>query len=274
PLFGATLLVLGYNYYRFNSISETGYGAIKDQFVAGSFYGGIFGFLLSPGKSLFLYSPGLIFAMFGLRLFFKEKEQKAETLFILALCVTYLLFYSFFWNWEGDWTWGPRYLLPVFPFLILFSAPLFEKFGVGRRQGFYLSICAALAVNALGVFTHFDRYLLANYHAGVNQDWRFVPELSPLRGQFYLLASAVSQALGQPALTMDYLAWDPVRVAAIRAIIPLKDYSEFDLWWLRPANSGNWLVALIMGLLFAGLLWQAWRHFYRSYRMVKEFEGY
>ncbi len=276
PLVVGLAIVLGYNYYRFGSISETGYGAIKDQFAAGSFYGGIFGFLFSPGKSIFLYSPALIFALFGLRSFFSfsKKSLRAETLFILILVAVYLLFYSFFWNWEGDWTWGPRYLMPAIPFVGLWAAPLFEKFSPLRRQGFYLSICAALVVNALGIFTMFDQYLLASYKSGVNQDWRFIPELSPLRGQVYMLASAMSQALGRPSLTIDYLAWDPVRVTALKAIIPLQGYDEFDVWWLRPANTGNWLIALVAGAFFAGLLWFAWRRFYRTYKILKEFEGY
>jgi len=274
PLVGVGLFVLAYNYYRFGSISETGYSAIKDQFAAGSIYGGLFGFLFSPGKSIFLYSPALILTVFGLRPYFKRGDNRLELGFGLVLFFTYLLFYAFFWNWEGDWTWGARYLLPTFPFVLLATVPLFEDLSRATRRGFYACICSALLVNALGLLIQFDQYFLASYNAGVNQDWRFIPELSPLRGQFYVIASACSRVFGGPSLTIDYLQWDAVRVQAVRGVIPLQGYDDFDLWWLRSANTGNWLVALIVGSLLAVLLWLAWRRFYRAYRRVKEFEQY
>ncbi len=272
PLAGALLFTLGYNYYRFGSISETGYSAIKDQFALGSIYGGIYGFLFSPGKSVFLYSPGLLFALFGLPQF--REKVAFPAFFGIALALTYLLFYSLFWNWEGDWTWGPRYLLPIFPFVAMWAAPLLQNFGKFARHGFFLGLSLAALINLLGMLIQFDQYFLANYNAGVNQDWRFVPELSPIRGQFYLVTSAVSRLFGGPSLTMDYLAWDSVRVQAIRAIIPLQNYDDFDLWWLRPANTGNWLTALIAGGFFVALIFFAARRLLRFYSVLKEFENY
>jgi hypothetical protein len=274
PLVGAGIILLAYNYYRFGSFTETGYSAIKDQFVLGSVYGGVYGFLLSPGKSIFLYSPGLIFALFGVGEFYRQAKLRAEFLFSLALTLTYLLFFSLFWNWDGDWTWGPRYLLPTFPFMVLWAAPLFQKFGRIARHGFYLSICGALAANGLGILAQFDQYFQASYDLGVNRDWRFIPELSPLRAQLYMLASAVSRALGRPALTLDFIDWETEREHAIRRIIPLDGYDFFDIWWLRPLSSGGWIITLLMSLFFGWLVWLAWKRFYQTYQTVKEFEQY
>ncbi len=80
-----------------------------------------------------------------------------------------------------------------------------------------------------------------------------------------MLASAISRTLGRPSLAIDYLSWDPLRVHATRLYIPLQGYDDFDIWWLRPLNSGNWVMALLIGLFLGFLFAWSFRSFYRAY---------
>src|SRR3989304_8651307 len=70
-LFPFAGLVLWYNHYRFGSIYETGFQllAVKtglDFFSGTSFLTGLKGFLASPGKGFFYYSPIAIFFFFAI----------------------------------------------------------------------------------------------------------------------------------------------------------------------------------------------------------------
>jgi len=269
PLIVAGGGVLWYNLYRYGKISESGYSAIPDQFALGSFYGGIFGFLLSPGKSIFLYAPGLLLGFFGLRQFWQR--QRAEAVFGLVLFLTYLIFYSLFWNWEGDWTWGPRYLMPTFPFVILWAAPLLEQPQKWVRYAFNLLLTLGILVNVFGTLVEFNYYFYVSRAPEVGQDWRYIPELSPLRGQVYLSLSATTRAVSGNSLRMDYLAWDSERTRAIKQYINMYPYDKFDFWWLRSVNptdeGSNGLsglpIALVLGLIFGGLVWWCWRRMFQ-----------
>jgi len=79
---------------------------------------GLAGLLLSPGSSIFVYSPLLLLAPFGLtRLWRRERALAAAA---LALTATWLLFYARFDGWSGLWSApGPRYLFLLVPLLLL-----------------------------------------------------------------------------------------------------------------------------------------------------------
>jgi hypothetical protein len=122
-LFGAAALGQGlwYNYVRFGDCFASPYDSLV--FPANAVYpenaplfsypilAGIYGFLLSPMRSVFLYSPPLIGALILWPRFIKEHGRKAALL--LAIPVYYLLVYSKTMGWFGGYNWGPRYLVPV-----------------------------------------------------------------------------------------------------------------------------------------------------------------
>ena len=94
PLAG---LVLWYNYYRFGSIYETGFQllAVKtglDFFSGTPILTGLKGFLVSPGKGFFYYSPIAIFFFLAIIPFYK-KHPRAAISFIL-LILSYLFYLS------------------------------------------------------------------------------------------------------------------------------------------------------------------------------------
>lgn len=91
-------------------------------------YEGIYGQLLSPGRSVFLYSPVLILII----LFWNKIKRtiSPEAWLLLCLSLTFVLFYAIQFSigtaqqgiaalWHGESSWGPRYLIPVIPFALL-----------------------------------------------------------------------------------------------------------------------------------------------------------
>jgi hypothetical protein len=79
---------------------------------------GLYGFLLSPGSSVFVYTPLLCLLPFTLPVFWREHRD--ETLAFCGLALVLLFFFAKFDGWEGLWSApGPRYLFLWTPFLML-----------------------------------------------------------------------------------------------------------------------------------------------------------
>ena len=121
---------------------------------------GLYGNLLSPGKSVFLYAPPLILALFGSLPFIARHKWWA--LPFIGIPLLYLLIYSAKGVWYGGSSWGPRYLVPAVPFLLVMAAPLLEKafFDNGKRELRAVIALAALGVGVqiLAIAKHFDWY--------------------------------------------------------------------------------------------------------------------
>lgn len=78
---------------------------------------GLFGLLLSPGKSLFIYAPLLILSIFLFKRFYKEHRQ--EAIYIAALTILWFLLHAKLRSWYGAWGWGPRHFITILPLLFL-----------------------------------------------------------------------------------------------------------------------------------------------------------
>ncbi|MDX1524435.1 MAG: hypothetical protein R3264_22585, partial [Anaerolineae bacterium] len=121
-----TLLIglglLYFNLVRYGSLSETGYS--QELLFRAPWVGG-YGLLLSPGRGLFLYAPLTILLFFGIRPA-RRRLSFAYFWMIAALCLFYWLFYGSWFAWGGTWGWGPRFLLPILPLLMLFVAEPIE----------------------------------------------------------------------------------------------------------------------------------------------------
>lgn len=123
-------LDLWYNYYRFGSVFETGYSLMAYRMGIDFFSGtplltGLAGFLVSPGKGFFYYSPVAIFFFFSFRKF--SRRHKALAVSFVCMAVSYLFFHSKNIYWHGDTTWGPRYLFVLTPFLMVPTAEILDS---------------------------------------------------------------------------------------------------------------------------------------------------
>lgn len=99
------------------------------QFEPKVLFEGAYGLLLSPGKSLFLYSPILLM----LPLFWHKVPKKylPEVVSFVLLTILFVFFYGKAWIlgaanqfspiWYGGNVWGPRYIAPLIPFLMILT---------------------------------------------------------------------------------------------------------------------------------------------------------
>ncbi len=227
----AVALVFGFllhaldQYAKFGTVRSVGnYAALRNH---NPLLVGLYAFLFSPGDSIFLFTPLLLLAPWALyRLY---RRYPVEVAFILFQTGFYLFFYSKFDDWHGLWCFGPRYLVPLVPLLLLPLALWLQEVNWKRRLiAIPLAFCG-LWIQAI----HFtaDFWTVAQYENYLN--------FQPPHG--FLFIPSVCQVV---AHSRAMLAWD----------------SRVTMWLvtvyrgLGPATF--WKVFLTLVLLLAGCLWR------------------
>jgi hypothetical protein len=113
--------LLAFNLWRFNDPLQFGYSERFD----GSLLTGLTGFLFSLDRSIFIFAPPLVALFWSVPTFMRRHTRWGITL--LAIPLLSLFIYSLWPVFWGGPVWGPRYLLPVLPLLMLLLAPAVEK---------------------------------------------------------------------------------------------------------------------------------------------------
>jgi hypothetical protein len=209
------VLFLLYNRARWGSAFDTGYGEtlglMKEHPV-----NGLWGLLLSPGKSLYLYSPPLVLAALASVRFARAHGRAALALALVGLPP--VAFYASFLSWSGDYCWGPRYLTYLVP-LLLVPAVVSAWPSLVRSRAAAAAAAAlvvvGLGIQILGAAFYWDHWIRISMHARfgwlgtpdrsgaaikVNQlglcdscfedmsGHQWLPPLSPVAGHAWLLA--------------------------------------------------------------------------------------
>jgi hypothetical protein len=113
---------------------------------------GIAGLLVSPGSSIFVFSPPLLLLPFTLRRFWRE--HRAECATALAIVASLLLLAAPFQLWHGMWSCpGPRMLFVATPLLMLPLGPWLDAHRSRAWRGAVAVLGAAGAVVQLGLLT-------------------------------------------------------------------------------------------------------------------------
>ncbi len=237
-----------FNYFRFGDILDFGYHTGRDQELgyAHPLFFGIWGYLFSPSKSFFLYSPVALFALWGWKRFFGR--HRPEALLFIGITVVTVCLYASWWAWHGDWSWGPRFLVPLVPLAALPAVFLFPG-GLSKRPFLRGAVTAAallaLWVQFLGGFVptwkylgtalnstqvSFPRYgwkLGGSIHKPVDTQIpvHYLPQFSPILGHYWLLKHLVPQ---DPELSRDH-PWKSLQIEAWK---PREVGLHYGLdWW-------------------------------------------
>lgn len=186
PLILWGLLIGDYNYLRFGNPLTTGY--LPQESFRTPLLTGLAGLLISPGRGLFLYCPIFLATPFAFFLFLRR--HRIEGLLSLSLVTIHTLLYSKWFMWHGGFAWGPRFLVPIIPFLVIPLAPLAEGLR-GRGKVAFASLSAISVVpQILGLSIHFARFQETLLQTGLPlfapvTFWD--PRYSPLLGQLLFL---------------------------------------------------------------------------------------
>jgi len=158
---------------------------------------GLYGFLLSPGKSIFVFAPPILLAIWGLR----RVWQRDRALAVVAggAPLVYLFFFATFTQWEGGYCYGPRYLVPALALLCLGLGPALD--GATRRTHVVaLSLFGVgFLVQAIGLATNFMQATAggAYYDASFNYRMDFEPVLAQAKLFWHYATTSAPAPIGR-----------------------------------------------------------------------------
>jgi hypothetical protein len=244
-------LLLWRNAYLHGNLFEFGYPSAAEGGKALNTFEtplatGLLGFLVSPGKSIFLFSPPILLALAGLPRLWRRDRGLA---FVAAGApIVYLLFFATYTQWEGGYCYGPRYLVPALALLCLGVGPAFASIRSGINGSSRAMSLLAIAVFAAGFFVQAigsaTSFLEADVAGGYyDAQYNYRMSFSPIAMHIHLLAhyaASGAAAIGQ----------------------------GFDKWWVFLSKAGISTGALwiLASALIAGTLVSAgWlRHQYKN----------
>ncbi len=160
PVAAFGVLTLGLNWMHFGSPFASAY---KDQPEGVKFttplLAGLFGFLFSAGKSIFLFSPALLLGWAGFRAF--ARRHLTVAVGAAGIVLMTLLIHSRWQNWPGGWCWGPRHAFMIHAFAILPAAGFLADWSRARAAVFFPVLATAIVVQVYGCSQSFiDFYIL------------------------------------------------------------------------------------------------------------------
>lgn len=254
PLVLGLLAFASYNFWRYGDILNTGYH-IKEltRFPRPPWYG-LYTLFFSLGKSIFIYAPPLLVAVWMLPRFIHQMGHFGRL--VLLLLLTSVLFYGIVRPWSGAWSPGPRYQLPMLPLAILSLGCIFERWrdlASWQRAATLGSLLIGVLVQIpLVTISYNDTLVLLQLVTGGAYAWGFWffdPDYMPLAWQLKLLGSALIRMQGGPSQLIG--------VVPRSVDHPNQPIDQLACWFARiPIGSGWTLVALTLACIATTcLLW-------------------
>ena len=232
------LALAGYNYIRFGDIWQTGYHfAPGQEGFSTPLWWGVLGLTISPARGFVWYNPPALLALFGWLRFYRT--HRPLSWLIVVVIATHLLAFGMWWEWWGGYGWGPRFLLPIVPGIILVCLPFIESRDSIKRLIVGLTLAAGLVVQIAGIAIDFNIYeseLEAQFPVSKDQPlyYHHDPALvydiarSPLVVHFQRL----------PTATLDFAwwpgAWAPASIPNIIGAIQSSPTDEVAILYLVP----------------------------------------
>lgn len=202
PVAAGGLLYLLYNQVRFGSPLESGY--IAGEEFSAIWWQGILGQSIAPGRGLLWFAPWLPLSVVGL--WVGRRRQPWIMALAASSALAYLLLYGKWYLWSGGFAWGPRFLIPVLPLLLLPLGALVRAPAPSRpvrvARGLLLPLGAAGGmVNLIGTLWDFDLQQQALDRSGLPL---FAPE-TLFHPRYAQIPGLLREGLRHPA-SID-LAW-------------------------------------------------------------------
>jgi 4-amino-4-deoxy-L-arabinose transferase-like glycosyltransferase len=258
PVLVAVIIWLAYNYGRFGNPLDTGLLHDPNVRFDTPLFVGLHGLLLSPGRSLLLYAPLSLAGL--LALWRSRREAPSATVFCSLHILVFLLLVAKMHQWDGGESYGPRYLVPILPFVTLPVARWLGRTSnpVSRRAVLALA-AVAIAVQLPGVLVDFNKAQLAfarsrpDYSIALTRyTWAGAPLVLNARAAIAAVPENVSYLTGRRTPPAAPVTSDE----SDRGFSQQFAFS-LDFWWLYLFYMGalpRW-VALLAPLILLGTAW-------------------
>lgn len=125
-----TILPVGYN-YSVNYQEQHSVGLVS---IGLPRLDALWGITFSPYRGLFFLSPVLLLGVVGFLIWWQSGIRRKTWWLALWAVISFFLFNGSSVMWQGGFSVGPRYVLPMLPFLVLGIAALTNK--VGKSRGY------------------------------------------------------------------------------------------------------------------------------------------
>jgi hypothetical protein len=131
--------------------------------------GALFGHLLSPSRGLIIYSPVFVFSLWGMALASRDQPWRSLNFVFIGIVLSHWILVSALGNWWGGFSYGPRLMSDIIPFLFYFLIYAL----IGLRKHFHsrrVLLCSFLvAVVFSGVIHYRGAFSWAVYR------WNMIP---------------------------------------------------------------------------------------------------
>lgn len=271
-IFAGLVVVLTYQWIIFGNPFASGYSERDAASFSTPLFVGLYGLLLSSGKSFFLYAPVTILSFVAVRRF--RERFRAEFVFIVSLSVVMLIFHAKFFSWAADGSWGPRYLLPLIPLLVLPVGILLDQ-RLCRKWFIALAVLGGV-IQLGGSAVYLGSYLRYIGEFPFTREFtdpefmyksHFVPNFSPVTGHWQLFFESL-QKHGEGAM-------GHFQIGSGDARIPVADTDRtrlvyiIDFWFMYAYYAGLhplWCVLLAIAAASASgfLIWRTSIRFLRE----------
>lgn len=131
-----------FNYSRFGSPFNTGY---EQGWTASHMAAALYGLVFSSDKSFFVYSPIMLLAVAGIPSAVRAGRLH-ETVSAFMVFFALLMLHSSWDSWGGGHAWGPRFLVPAVPLLMIPAAYFIRDAAGCRVRKMVLIIIAAISI--------------------------------------------------------------------------------------------------------------------------------
>jgi hypothetical protein len=252
---------LSYNAWRFGNPFDAGYLRDATPQFGSSLAGGLYGLLFSSTASLVAYCPLVMASALAFAAIWRADRRLVV---LLGGCVlVLLLFYAQLGNWMGGRSYGPRYLVPALPLMMLPLAFVCPEPRSGRRAAFVLLVFLSTIVQAPAVLVDYAKVSVSHARAEgplTLHDRLYNWRLSPL-------ALNAGAAVDVVPRNIAWLTGRIARPSPVRGSDPNRASGEFsqqfadslDLWWMYLFRMGvisaeaTWTLIALMLITIAGL---------------------